>query len=271
MAYEDAESKCPVTGARTSFESPSVQSWWPEQLNLRILHQEPAVANPLGEDFDYARSSSARLDASKADLTALMTDSKTWWPADYGHYGPFFIRMAWHAAGTYRTPTVAAAARRVSSASRRSTAGPTTATSTRPAPAVADQAEVRPQDLWADLMILTGNVALEIDGVHDLRLRRRPRRRLGARGGRLLGSRERLARPTSATPATASSRDPLGAVQMGLIYVNPEGPNGNPDPMRLGRDIRETFARMAMNDEETVALIVGGHAFGKMHGAGPTT
>jgi len=270
MAYEQSESKCPVSGARTTFEGPSVQSWWPEQLNLRILHQEPAVANPLGEDFDY-RAAFAGLDydALVADLDALMTDSQDWWPADFGHYGGLFIRMAWHSAGTYRV------------ADGRGGGG---AGAQRFAPlnswpdnANLDKARRLLWPIkqkygnaisWGDLMILAGNRALETMGFTTF----------GFAGGR-----EDIWAPEEDVYWGPESEwlgderysgdrelaNPLGAVQMGLIYVNPEGPNGNPDPIAAARDIRETFARMAMDDEETVALIAGGHTFGKMHGAAP--
>ncbi len=270
MAYEEAESKCPVTGARTSFESPSVQSWWPEQLNLRILHQEPAVANPLGEDFDY-REAFAGLDydALVADLDALMTDSQDWWPADFGHYGGLFIRLAWHAAGTYRV-----ADGRGGGGSGAQRFAPL---NSWPDNANLDKARRLLWPIkqkygnaisWGDLMILVGNRALETMGFKTF----------GFAGGRpdIWAPEEDVYwGPESewlADERYSGDRElanPLGAVQMGLIYVNPEGPNGNPDPIAAARDIRETFARMAMNDEETVALIAGGHTFGKMHGAAP--
>ena len=270
MAYEDAESKCPVTGARTSFESPSVQSWWPEQLNLRILHQEPAVANPLGEDFDYREAfRGLDYDALVADLDALMTDSQDWWPADFGHYGGLFIRLAWHAAGTYRV-----ADGRGGGGSGAQRFAPL---NSWPDNANLDKARRLLWPIkqkygnaisWGDLMILVGNRALETMGF----------RTFGFAGGRpdIWAPEEDVYwGPESewlADERYSGDRElanPLGAVQMGLIYVNPEGPNGNPDPIAAARDIRETFARMAMNDEETVALIAGGHTFGKMHGAAP--
>jgi catalase-peroxidase len=268
MAYDDAESKCPVTGARTSFESPSAQSWWPEQLNLRILHQEPAVANPLGEDFDYrAAFSELDYDALVADLDALMTDSQDWWPADFGHYGGLFIRMAWHSAGTYRV-----ADGRGGGGSGAQRFAPL---NSWPDNANLDKARRLLWPIkqkygnaisWGDLMILAGNRALETMGFKTF----------GFAGGRqdIWAPEEDVYwGPESewlADERYSGDRElanPLGAVQMGLIYVNPEGPNGNPDPVAAARDIRETFARMAMNDEETVALIAGGHTFGKMHGA----
>jgi len=270
MAFEESESRCPVSGARTTNEGPSVQTWWPEQLNLRILHQEPAVANPLGEDFDYASAfAGLDYDALVADLDALMTDSQDWWPADFGHYGGLFIRMAWHSAGTYRV------------ADGRGGGG---AGAQRFAPlnswpdnANLDKARRLLWPIkqkygsaisWGDLMILAGNRALETMGFSTF----------GFAGGRedIWAPQEDVYwGPESewlADERYSGDRDlanPLGAVQMGLIYVNPEGPNGNPDPLLAARDIRETFARMAMDDEETVALIAGGHTFGKMHGAAP--
>ena len=270
MAYDQSESKCPVSGARTTFEGPSVQSWWPEQLNLRILHQEPAVANPLGEDFDY-RTAFAGLDydALVADLDALMTDSQDWWPADFGHYGGLFIRMAWHSAGTYRV-----ADGRGGGGSGAQRFAPL---NSWPDNANLDKARRLLWPIkqkygnaisWGDLMILAGNRALETMGFTTF----------GFAGGR-----EDIWAPEEDVYWGPESEwlgderysgdrelaNPLGAVQMGLIYVNPEGPNGNPDPIAAARDIRETFARMAMDDEETVALIAGGHTFGKMHGAAP--
>ena len=270
MSYEPSESKCPVTGARTSFESPSVQSWWPEQLNLRILHQEPAVANPLGEDFDYrAAFDGLDYDALVADLDALMTDSQDWWPADFGHYGGLFIRMAWHSAGTYRV-----ADGRGGGGSGAQRFAPL---NSWPDNANLDKARRLLWPIkqkygnaisWGDLMILAGNRALETMGF----------RTFGFAGGRedIWAPEEDVYWGPESTwlgderySGDRELANPLGAVQMGLIYVNPEGPNGNPDPIAAARDIRETFARMAMDDEETVALIAGGHTFGKMHGAAP--
>jgi catalase-peroxidase len=270
MAYEETESRCPVTGTRTSFEGPSVQSWWPEQLNLRILHQEPAVANPLGADFDYATAfEGLDYDALVADLDALMTDSQDWWPADFGHYGGLFIRMAWHSAGTYRV-----ADGRGGGGSGAQRFAPL---NSWPDNANLDKARRLLWPIkqkygralsWADLMILAGNRALETMGF----------RTFGFAGGRediwapeedVYWGPESEWLADERYTGDRELQNPLGAVQMGLIYVNPEGPNGNPDPIAAARDIRETFARMAMNDEETVALIAGGHTFGKMHGAAP--
>ncbi|MAM87897.1 catalase/peroxidase HPI [Allohahella sp. A8] len=262
-----SEGKCPVMHAPKKGRTNN--DWWPDQLNLNILHQHSTRSNPLGESFDYA-SEFAKLDlkALKADLFALMTDSQDWWPADYGHYGPFFIRMAWHSAGTYR----------VSDGRGGSSTG-----SQRFAPlnswpdnANLDKARRLLWPLkqkygnkisWADLMILTGNCALESMGFKTF----------GFGGGRVdtwepgedvyWGTEDEWLGDSRYSEGRALE-NPLAAVQMGLIYVNPEGPNGKPDPAASAHDIRETFGRMAMDDEETVALIAGGHTFGKCHGAG---
>jgi catalase-peroxidase len=243
--------------------------WWPNQLNLRILHQHSSKSNPMGEDFDYAEEfKSLDLDAVVKDLHALMTDSQDWWPADYGHYGPFFIRMSWHAAGTYRI------------ADGRGGGG-TGAQRFAPLNSWPDNGNLdKARRLlwpikqkygrklsWADLLILAGTVAMDSMGLETF----------GFGGGRPdIWEPEEDVDWGSETKWLGDERysgdrqlaNPLGAVQMGLIYVNPEGPNGNPDPLGAARDIRETFARMAMNDEETVALTAGGHTFGKAHGAG---
>ncbi|WP_027715446.1 catalase/peroxidase HPI [Desulfuromonas sp. TF] len=266
------ESKCPVTG-RTSKQltrrGMSNRDWWPNQLNLHILHQHSNLSNPMGEDFNYAEEfKSLDLGAVKEDLYALMTDSQDWWPADYGHYGGLMIRMAWHSAGTYRT------------GDGRGGAGSGTQRfapiNSWPDNVNLDKArrllwpikqKYGKKISWADLMILAGNCALESMGFKTF----------GFAGGRkdvwepeediYWGSEgEWLA--DKRYEGDRELENPLAAVQMGLIYVNPEGPNGNPDPVASGRDVRETFARMAMNDEETVALVAGGHTFGKCHGAG---
>ncbi|MHA6345396.1 catalase/peroxidase HPI [Roseivivax sp. CAU 1761] len=270
---------CPVAGhgglrKHVTLEARSNRDWWPNQLNLKILHQNTALSNPMGEDFDYAaRFKALDLDAVKADLTALMTDSQDWWPADYGHYGPFFIRMAWHSAGTYRTGDGRGGS---SSGSQRFAP-----LNSWPDNANLDKARRLLWPIkqkygdalsWADLMILTGNVALESMGFKTF----------GFGGGRVdiwepeediyWGTeQEWLATSDKEGSRYSEGRaleNPLAAVQMGLIYVNPEGPDGNPDPVASGQDIRETFGRMGMNDEETVALTAGGHTFGKCHGAG---
>ena len=264
--------KCPVTGAshsRMAAGSTANQRWWPNQLNLKMLHQNPPMMNPLGEKFDYAKEfKSLDLKAVKKDLEELMTTSQDWWPADYGHYGPLFIRMAWHSAGTYRISDGRGGA---SSGSQRFAP-----LNSWPDNANLDKArrllwpvkkKYGSKLSWADLMILAGNVAIESMGLETF----------GFGGGR-----EDIWEPEediywgSETTWLGDERysgdreleNPLAAVQMGLIYVNPEGPNGNPDPIASGKDIRETFARMAMNDYETVALVAGGHTFGKCHGAG---
>ena len=259
--------KCPfmhaVSGTRSN------RDWWPEQLNLKILSQNSALSDPMGEGFDYARKfGELDLKAVKRDLTALMTDSQDWWPADYGHYGGLFVRMAWHSAGTYRT-----ADGRGGSSSGGQRFAPL---NSWPDNANLDKArrllwpikqKYGASISWADLMILAGNVALESMGFKTF----------GFGGGRVdiwepmediyWGTEDEWL-GDSRYSGDRVLENPLAAVQMGLIYVNPEGPNGKPDPLASARDIRETFARMAMNDEETVALIAGGHTFGKCHGAG---
>ncbi len=264
------ENKCPVLQHDHSARGSSAnQQWWPNQLNLNMLHQGNPNSNPMDPDFDYAEAfKSLDLGALKADLTALMTDSKEWWPADYGHYGPFFIRMAWHSAGTYRTHD----GRGGGGAGQQRFAP----LNSWPDNGNLDKARALLEPIkrkygqkisWADLMLLTGNVALESMGFKTF----------GFAGGRpdvwapeedVYWGPENVWLDDQRYSGDRELQSPLGAVQMGLIYVNPEGPNGNPDPFGSGRDIRETFGRMAMNDEETVALVVGGHAFGKMHGAG---
>jgi catalase-peroxidase len=273
----NGESKCPFSGAGAPKQSagagPSNRDWWPNQLKLNILRQHSSLSNPMGESFDYAEEfKSLDLDALKRDIFEIMTTSQEWWPADYGHYGPFFIRMAWHSAGTYRI------------ADGRGGAGFGTQRfaplNSWPDNANLDKARLLLWPIkqkygkkisWADLMILTGNCALESAGLETF----------GFAGGRadvwepaedIYWGSEREWLALSNTPNSRYSGDrelenPLAAVQMGLIYVNPEGPDGNPDPLLAARDIRETFARMAMNDEETVALIAGGHTLGKTHGA----
>jgi catalase-peroxidase len=265
-------SKCPVTGGdhkHTNGRGTSNRDWWPNQLNLKVLHQNSPPSNPMGEEFNYAEAfKSLDLDALKKDLFALMTDSQGWWPADYGHYGGLFIRMAWHSAGTYRTGDGRGGA---SSGTQRFAP-----LNSWPDNANLDKArrllwpikrKYGRKISWADLMILAGNCALESMGFKTF----------GFGGGRedvwepeediYWGAEETWLGDRRYSGDRELER-PLAAVQMGLIYVNPEGPNGNPDPVALGRDIRETFARMAMNDEETVALVAGGHTFGKCHGAG---
>jgi catalase-peroxidase len=269
------DSKCPVTG-RTSKSiaggGTSNRDWWPNQLNLKILHQHSDLSNPMGETFNYAEEfKKLDLKAVKKDLYALMTDSQDWWPADWGHYGGLFIRMAWHSAGTYRMGDGRGGA---GSGSQR-----LAPLNSWPDNVNLDKArrllwpikqKYGKKISWADLMILTGNCALESMGFKTF----------GFGGGRedVWEPEEDIYWGSEDTwlgdKRYAGDRDlenPLAAVQMGLIYVNPEGPNGNPDPVASGRDVRETFARMAMNDEETVALVAGGHTFGKAHGAAPAS
>jgi catalase-peroxidase len=266
------ESKSPVmvrTSKPVSRIGTSTRDWWPNQLNLKILHQHSHMSNPMGETFNYAEEfKKLDLEAVKKDLYALMTDSQEWWPADYGHYGPLFIRMAWHSAGTYRMGDGRGGA---GSGSQR-----LAPLNSWPDNVNLDKArrllwpikqKYGSKISWADLMILAGNCALESMGFKTF----------GFGGGRedVWESEEDIYWGTETEwlgdKRYSGSRDlenPLAAVQMGLIYVNPEGPNGNPDPVASGRDVRDTFARMAMNDEETVALVAGGHTFGKCHGAG---
>jgi len=262
-----AAGKCPVIhatfGARTNRE------WWPNQLNLKILHQNPPAGDPMGGEFDYAEAfKGLDLAAVKADLRALMTDSQPWWPADYGHYGPFFIRMAWHSAGTYRTADGRGGGGSGSQRFAPLNSWPDNANLDKARRLLWPVKRKYGNALsWADLMILTGNVALESMGFETFGF---------------AGCREDVWEPEediywgTETEWLGDERyaegraleNPLAAVQMGLIYVNPEGPNGKPDPLAAAHDIRETFGRMAMNDYETVALIAGGHTFGKCHGAG---
>lgn len=267
-------SKCPVMGKpagpyrHTAASAMSVGDWWPNQLNLGILHQNSKKGNPISETFDYAEEfAKLDYDALKKDLEALMTDSQDWWPADYGHYGPFFIRMAWHSAGTYRVTDGRGGASDGTLRFAPLNSWPDNGNLDKARRLLWPIKQKYGQKIsWADLMILTGNVALESMGFETM----------GFAGGR-----EDVWEPQEDVywgPETEWLGDkrysgdrelenPLGAVQMGLIYVNPEGPNGNLDPLASAKDIRETFSRMAMNDEETVALIAGGHTFGKGHGA----
>ena len=269
------ESKCPVTGRTdkpTASRGTSNRDWWPNQLNLKMLHQNSALGNPMGEEFNYAEEfKKLDLQALKQDLYALMTDSQEWWPADWGHYGGFFIRMAWHSAGTYRTGDGRGGA---SSGSQRFAP-----LNSWPDNVNLDKArrllwpikqKYGRQISWADLMILAGNCALESMGFKTF----------GFGGGRediwepeedIYWGKEETWLGDKRYSGDRDLESPLAAVQMGLIYVNPEGPNGEPDPVGSGRDVRATFGRMAMNDEETVALIAGGHTFGKCHGAGPAS
>ena len=265
------EAKCPYTGGANTTLAGSTpnEKWWPNQLNLRLLHQPSGLADPNDADFDYAEAfTSLDLDAVKADIDVVMTTSQDWWPADWGNYGPLFIRMAWHSAGTYRIGDGRGGAGSGAQRFAPLNSWPDNANLDKARRLLWSVKQKYGRALsWADLMILAGNVALESMGFTTF----------GFAGGRA-----DVWEPEEATywgpeevwlddQRYSGERDlenPLGAVQMGLIYVNPEGPNGNPDPLLAARDIRETFARMAMNDEETVALIAGGHTFGKTHGAG---
>ncbi len=269
------DSKCPVTGRTSkpiSGGGTSNRDWWPNQLNLRILHQHSNKSNPMGEAFNYAEEfKKLDLEALKKDLTALMTDSQEWWPADWGHYGPLFIRMAWHSAGTYRMGDGRGGAGSGSQRLAPLNSWPDNVNLDKARRLLWPIKQKYGKTIsWADLMILAGNCALESMGFKTF----------GFGGGRedvwepeediYWGSEDKWLGDNRYS-GDRDLENPLAAVQMGLIYVNPEGPNGNPDPVASGRDVRETFARMAMNDEETVALVAGGHTFGKCHGAGPAT
>jgi len=286
-----AEAKCPFSAAAGA--GTTNRDWWPRQLRLDLLHQHSAKSDPMGEAFDYAKEfKSLDLAALKKDLAALMTDSQDWWPADFGHYGPLFVRMAWHSAGTYRIGDGRGGAGRGQQRFAPLNSWPDNVSLDKARRLLWPIKQKYGRKIsWADLMILTGNVALETMGFKTF----------GFAGGRAdvwepdqdvywgrettwLGGDVRYAKGSpgveekhavlvkdddSQVPHTRDLENPLAAVQMGLIYVNPEGPDGNPDPIAAARDIRDTFARMAMDDEETVALIAGGHTFGKTHGAGP--
>ncbi|KFA22957.1 hydroperoxidase, partial [Xanthomonas vasicola pv. musacearum NCPPB 4384] len=286
------EAKCPFNHAVVGTGTTN-RDWWPKQLRVDLLNQHSSKSNPLDQSFKYAEAFK-RLDlqALKRDLHALMTDSQDWWPADFGHYGPLFVRMAWHSAGTYRIGDGRGGGGRGQQRFAPLNSWPDNVSLDKARRLLWPIKQKYGQAIsWADLMILTGNVALESMGFKTF----------GFAGGRedtwepdqdlywgretkWLGGDERYSRGSpgvdeahgvlvkdddSQVPHTRDLENPLAAVQMGLIYVNPEGPDGNPDPIASARDIRDTFARMAMNDEETVALIAGGHTFGKTHGAGP--
>jgi catalase-peroxidase len=263
------ENQCPVTGAMTTHEmGTGVNDWWPNQLNLKVLHNNPTEGDPMDPNFDYAKEfASLDLDAVVADLKVLMTDSQEWWPADYGHYGPFFVRMAWHAAGTYRIQDGRGGAGTGMHRFAPQNSWPDNGNLDKARRLLWPIKQKYGRKIsWADLMVLTGNVALDSMGFKTF----------GFGGGRAdvyepdetyWGSEQTWLGDERYT-GERQLENPLAAVQMGLIYVNPEGPNGVADPIKSAFDVRDTFARMAMNDAETVALVAGGHTFGKSHGAG---
>ena len=264
------EAKCPFHHAAGS--GTSNQDWWPNQLKVELLHQHSSKSDPMGKDFNYAKEfKSLDFAALKKDLAALMTDSQDWWPADFGHYGPLFVRMAWHSAGTYRTGDGRGGGGRGQQRFAPLNSWPDNVSLDKARRLLWPIKQKYGRKIsWADLMILTGNVALETMGFKTF----------GFAGGRedvwepdqdVYWGKETKWLDDQRYSGERDLENPLAAVQMGLIYVNPQGPNGNPDPVAAALDIRETFARMAMNDEETVALIAGGHTFGKTHGAGPAT
>ncbi|WAC04868.1 MAG: catalase/peroxidase HPI [Methanoregula sp.] len=269
------DSKSPVTAGankQATGRGRSIQDWWPNQLNLKVLHQHSPLVSPMGGEFNYASEfNNLDLAATKKDLKALMTDSKDWWPADFGHYGPLLIRMAWHSAGTYRTGDGRGGAGSAQQRFPPLNSWPDNVNLDKARRLLWPIKQKYGRKIsWADLMILAGNVALESMGFKTF----------GFAGGRedawepeesVYWGSESMWLEDKRYSGERKLENPLAAVQMGLIYVNPEGPNGVPDPVAAAKDIRETFARMAMNDEETVALIAGGHSFGKTHGAGPAT
>ena len=275
VVVEDATpegGECPVVhgGLTHPTMGDANRDWWPNRLNLKILAKNPAVANPLGEEFDYAEAfKTLDLAAVKRDIAAVLTTSQDWWPADFGHYGPLMIRMAWHSAGTYRISDGRGGAGAGQQRFAPLNSWPDNVSLDKARRLLWPVKKKYGQKIsWADLIVLTGNVALESMGFKTF----------GFGGGRadawepdedVYWGPETTWLGDERYTGDRELEEPLGAVQMGLIYVNPEGPNGNPDPLAAARDIRETFRRMAMNDEETVALIAGGHTFGKTHGAGP--
>jgi len=271
---KDGAGKCPVTGMSgpTAGSGTSNRDWWPNQLNLNILHQHSSLSNPMGEEFKYAEEfKKLDLKAVKKDLYALMTDSRDWWPADWGHYGPLFIRMAWHSAGTYRISDGRGGGGTGNQRFAPLNSWPDNVNLDKARRLLWPIKQKYGKKIsWADLMILAGNCALESMGFKTF----------GFAGGRadiwepeedIYWGSEAEWRGNKRYSGNRELENPLAAVEMGLIYVNPEGPDGNPDPVASGHDVRETFARMAMNDEETVALVAGGHTFGKCHGAGPAS
>src|SRR5262245_49071930 len=269
MSNDTTEAKCPFN--HTAGSGPSNRDWWPNQLRLDLLHQHSSKSDPMGASFDYAKEfKSLDLAAVKKDLAAMMTDSQPWWPADFGHYGPLMIRMAWHSAGTYRIADGRGGGGRGQQRFAPLNSWPDNASLDKARRLLWPMKQKYGRKIsWADLMILAGNVALETMGFKTF----------GFGGGRpdvwepdndvSWGAEKTWLADDKRYSGERELANPFGAVQMGLIYVNPEGPNANPDPIAAARDIRETFARMAMNDEETVALIAGGHSFGKTHGAAP--
>ena len=269
-ASSGSESKCPFSGAVKQVAGRGTQNadWWPNQLKLNILRQHSSLSNPMGEEFDYAAAfKSLDLAAVKKDIVTALTTSQDLWPADYGHYGPFIIRMTWHSAGTYRTTDGRGGGGRGMQRFAPLNSWPDNTNLDKARLLLWPVKKKYGQNLsWADLMILAGNCAMESMGFKTF----------GFGGGRadvwepdedIYWGAEREWLGDQRYTGDRVLENPLAAVQMGLIYVNPEGPNGNPDPLASARDIRETFGRMAMNDEETVALIAGGHTFGKTHGA----
>ena len=265
MSVTDSQAQCPVVHTAHSWSN---TDWWPNQLNLKVLHQHSALSNPMGEDFDYAEEfKTLDLDVVKRDIFEVMTRSESWWPADYGHYGPLFIRMAWHSAGTYRIADGRGGGGSGAQRFAPLNSWPDNGNLDKARRLLWPIKQKYGRKLsWADLMILAGNCALESMGFETF----------GFGGGRvdiwepeedIYWGPEHTWLGDERYSGDRALAGPLGAVQMGLIYVNPEGPNGNPDPLAAARDIRETFSRMAMNDEETVALVAGGHTFGKTHGA----
>src|SRR5271168_4969735 len=263
-----AKEKCPF--GHMAGGGASNRDWWPNQLRIDLLHQHSSKSDPMGKDFNYAKEfKSLDYNALKQDLLKVMTDSKPWWPADFGHYGPLFIRMAWHSAGTYRIADGRGGGGRGQQRYAPLNSWPDNVSLDKARRLLWPIKQKYGHKIsWADLMVLTGNVALETMGFKTF----------GFGGGRedvwepdqdvYWGTEKTWLGGDKRYSGVRDLENPLGAVQMGLIYVNPEGPNGNPDPLAAARDIRETFARMAMDDEETVALIAGGHTFGKTHGAG---
>ena len=269
---EEGAASCPVAGVtRSGTRGTSIRDWWPNQLNVSALHQNSSKSDPMGTEFDYAQEfKTLDLGAVKKDLVELMTSSQDWWPADYGHYGPLFIRMAWHSAGTYRISDGRGGAGSGLQRFAPLNSWPDNVNLDKARRLLWPvKAKYGRKISWADLMILAGNCALESMGFTTF----------GFAGGRadvwepeeVNWGQEAEWLGDERYTGDRELAKPLGAVQMGLIYVNPEGPNGNPSALAAARDIRETFARMAMNDEETVALIAGGHTFGKTHGAAEPT